>query len=281
MPITVFRCPHDSQALKNGLFEKEFRKSDIIFLEQGIKDGSEDLKMYYSELSEKGQQKHIMEITAFDKYNETIDSFIRNSRKKVEIEKSHLSFEKLLAIEKIHENARRLFYRGDLENACKGMLENSKALSKENRKREHNIVNQLVELQNQNEGKKIIFPFGIDHSIYYKLKKKGLDVKQVFYEKPFVFPIFAEIYRRIEFNKPITMEMLARSIVENAVSAYLTEARTGELDHLFNLKGREIAERLSYEDIKDLSKYISQDSYRSKMPKEATVIWLRKKGFEI
>ncbi len=281
MPITVFRCPHHSRALKNGLFEKEFRESDIIFFEQGIKDDSEDLKTYYSELSERGQQKYIMGRSAFDKYHETIDSFIRNSGKQVEIEKSHLSFEELLSIGKIHENARSLFYRGDLENACRGVLESSKAFSKENRKRELNIVSQLVELQKQNESKKIIFPFGVDHSIYYKLKKKGLDVKQVFYEKPFVFPVFVEIYRRIEFNKPITMEMLARSIVENAVSAYLTEARTGELDHLFNLKGREIAERLSYEDIKDLSKYISQDSYRIEMPKEATVIWLRKKGVDI
>jgi hypothetical protein len=46
-------------------------------------------------------------------------------------------------------------------------------------------------------------------------------------------------------------------------------------------KSNRIVRKLSYDEIKDLSKYISENSLARKMPIEAMVVWLKKRGYEI
>jgi len=75
------------------------------------------------------------------------------------------------------------------------------------------------------------------------------------------------------------MELAAQAIVEQIISIHLED-----LDLPYNeaaKRARKIAEKLSYDEINDLSKYVSKNDWRKQMWKEATILWLEKKGYKI
>jgi hypothetical protein len=281
MPITLFRCIHGPKQL-NERFEELFKECDILFEEHGISDYRDELNSYLSELANKGYAK---KISAKDRnsfigdYNKKLDYFVRDSGKKIEIEISPISMEELKKNLDLSKKESKTFLKGDVEKACKQTLEKYKRFNQLTKRRDENFIRQLTKLQEENKGKNILSVIGANHTIYYKLKEMGLNVREDFPQKPFLFPLHAEIRRRIKFNKPFTNEMVARTFVESFLTTYLY--KSGLPLYESNIKSRNIAEKLSYEDIESLSKYLSEKSYRKSMFKEATVLWLRKKGFDI
>jgi cytochrome c553 len=75
------------------------------------------------------------------------------------------------------------------------------------------------------------------------------------------------------------MELTAQAIIEQIILVHL--GRLGLLYKEAAKIARKIARKLSYDEISDLSRYISANDYRKKMPEEATILWLRKKGYKI
>lgn len=280
MPITIFRTPHSPKAL-NKIFEKRFEECDIFLTEQGFNDGYNEIKEYLSELSNKGYSSKPLQFFGahFDEYGEKLKSFIKNSKKQIEVEKSPFTLEDYERVESLADSAEDKFCKGDLEIACAKMVEYLVEVNERDKGRMESLSEQLINLQKENKNKRILAEGGSDHLIHYKLKEKGLDVKQEFPYKPLILPIHTEVKRRIAFNKPFTMESVAKSIVEYFIIQYLMGI--GSTPKQIIEKPRKILEKLSYNEIRDLSKYISENSLRRQMPSEAIILWLKNKGFEI
>jgi len=279
MPIKIFRCPHHSDEL-NENFEKEFKECDIFLFEQGCNDEYNRVKSYISELSAKGYSSDSTPLIGnFDAYMEKLLNIIKNSKKKIEVEKSPFAQEYTERNESFGDNAMKRFCSGDIERACADMIMYLTGVNERDEGRENSLEEQLIQIQEENKDKKVLAAIGTDHLIYYKLKNKGLDVKQEFSYMPVVYPIHAEVKRRIAFNKLFTMEMVAKSIAESFITKFLISsgATSREIIEI----PRKLLEKLDYEKIKELSKYMSEDVLRRRFPNEAVVIWLRKQGFEI
>jgi len=280
MPITIFRCAHSPEEL-NEEFEKLFKECDILLVENSFNDWCYPFKKYLSDLADKGYSSMpSFRAIHFDEYQKKLEAFIRNSKKQIEVEESPTSLEEFERIDKLTDDSINTFFKGDVERACTKMIRSMIKIWEDDVKREKSLEKQIPRIQKENKGKRILFPLGMDHFIYYKLKEGGLDVKQQFPYKTIMFPLYIEVKRRIGLNKPFTTESVAKSITEIIIEHYLlnnTESTPKEVIE----KPREIVEKLSYEDIKNLSKYISEKFWRRKMPGEATVMCLRNKGFEI
>lgn len=278
MPVSIFRSPHDPNEL-NKTFRGLFENCDIFFSEQGFNDDYDLIKRHLSELSNNGYSTVSMEEAYFDAYSKELENIIRNSKKKIEIEKSPFNYEDLEEINTLFYNARNSFSAGNANEAYTNMVKYSVEAKKRDERREEEIEKQLIDLQKIDKDKNILVGLGANHLIFYKLKKKGLDVKQEFSYKPFIFPIHIEIKRRIAFNKPFTEEMINKSIVESFIIQYLLESDASAKE--VSEKPRRIVEKLNYEKIKELSKYISGDILRRQFPNESVVVWLRKQEIEI
>lgn len=277
MPITIFRCPHEPEAL-NEEFIRLFKECDILFIEETINEECNAGREYYSDLSNKGYSS-IFSQSNFDNYARKFDSIVKGSKKQIAVECSPVKNEDFNRIEDLGINAINAFKNGEFEVACKKILVYSQTKIENEKDRENSLVKQLIELQKKDENKKILLPIGTSHPTYYKLKEKGYNVRQVISNKPFIFSMDDEILRRLEFNKPIKNELLAKSIVEYLIFNYIKH--DNKPLHKSVEIARRIAEKLSYSDVKDLSKYISEDIYRRVMPEDATIVWLRKRGITI
>ncbi|MEM5778481.1 MAG: hypothetical protein QXK49_02550 [Candidatus Aenigmatarchaeota archaeon] len=279
MPINIFRCAHATEEL-NEKFVKLFKNCDILLLEHGINNDYEIQRKCISNLA-KGISNYIIldNINVFYEFTEKIISFIKNSGKQIEIEKSPVSLEEFKETDKIRINSIFEFYNGNFEKAYENKLKFHYEQAKLLRRRDLSLTEQIIKLQNENKDKNILSVIGSNHQIYYYLRKKGVEAKQEFPYKPYIFDQETELNRRITFNKPFTQDLVAKTFVNNIIDPYLE--CSGLPLNLLVEKSRKISEKLSYEDIKFLSKYLGEDFLRSKMPGEATVIWLRKKGLEI
>ncbi len=152
MDITVFRSFHDEESL-NEIFAKSFRGCDIFVREQEINDFYNKVVENYRILSFKGYMPYAA-INKFPGYSEKIESFIRNSRKQIEIEKSPFSKKDFEVRNNLGNIAIKAFSIGNLEYACKRLLERFKLSSEHIKKRDHNLVSQLIELHKKIKIKK-------------------------------------------------------------------------------------------------------------------------------
>ncbi|MEM5872385.1 MAG: hypothetical protein QXD55_00775 [Candidatus Aenigmatarchaeota archaeon] len=280
MPINIFRCSHVPEDL-NEKFVKLFKNCDILLLEHAINKDYEIQRKCVSDLA-KGNLNYTIFFDSNDIFYgfvEKLLSIIKNSGKQVELERSPVSFKEFEKMVEIRENSMLEFFNGNFTEAYEKRLKFHYEQAKLLRRRDLSLTEQIIELQNKNKDKNILSLIGSDHQIYYYLRKRGVEVKQEFPYKPYVFDCPSELNRRITFNKPFTQDLVAKTFVNNIIGHYLEDLGLPP-DRLIE-KARKISEKLSYEDIKSLSKYLGEDFLRSKMPEEATVIWLRKKGLEI
>jgi len=168
---------------------------------------------------------------------------------------------------------------GKLEEACNKALEFYQLEVEIDKKREASFVEQLIELYEENEDKEILVLYGAAHPIYYELKRRGINVKREFPYLPLIFPLPTELERKLRFGIPYTKDLVAQAIIVSAVETYLRDLGMSSIEAM--RKSNRIVRKLSYDEIKDLSKYISENSLARKMPIEAMVVWLKKRGYEI
>jgi len=277
MSITIYQCRHLPEEL-NERIEELVKKCDILVLEEPATEYYGIAKKYFNELSKKGYSS-IGGESFFKEHGDKLESFIRNSKKQIEVEKSPISLEELRIYFNLLSSCAKSCVSGELKKICDITLKERKYLSEMNKKRDNALSKQLIKLQKESRGKNILTIIGVGHSAHIELKKRGIEVKQEFPYKPYVFDIATELERRIRFDLPYTEGQVARTFPEGFISSFLRDS--GLPSHQIVEKARKILERLSYEDIKDLSTYISENNSRKEMPRETTVIWLRNKGFEI
>jgi hypothetical protein len=278
MSITIFRHSHDHREL-NKKFEELFRKSNIVVVEHGFKETYTKMKTYYNQLSQKGHSDYFTtSIPPFVKYSNRLENFIKNSGKQIEVEKSPVSENEWIKLDTLSYVSTQAFLNGKLEEACKKELESAIGSVEIEEKRENSLVKQLIELYEENENKQILVLIGANHLIYYKLKKKGIDVKQEFPYLPYFLSIYDELCRRLKLKQQYNFELVAQAIVYRSIGGYLLWKDLPARRVIEN--ARRIAEKLSYHEIKCLSEYLSEKDYRKENFPEAIIIWLRKKGYK-
>ncbi|GEM_PF-4022744 len=173
------------------------------------------------------------------------------------------------------------FMNGDLENAIrlkKIYLDRNKQTEGE---RNEAIRISLEELSQKHPGEPIDVIIGGGHSIIARdLRKAGFEVETN--RIPQTFSIDDELVRREHFNKKLTpekeREMVAKSLVENLVDMSTEEDKTRDSVHKRNVV-RKIANRLSVEDVSEISKYLrKQEVINAYQAMDLTVHWLKKHG---
>lgn len=282
MSIWTFRCGHFANEL-NERFKELFRDCDILFVEQTFGEEYELQKKYLNDLSFKGYSNltpSTLPSLLFQSFLEDLESYIRNSRKKIEVERSPITFNYFAKISNIYSKGIHAFLEGNLEEACERKLKALELHAETVEKRDRALVDQLVNLQERNEEKTILVLIGVGHFLPYYLKEEGLEVRQEFPYKPYYFSLSSELDRRIRLNLPYNKEMIAQSIVESIVMEYLSEG-TDSIPQNIIKQVRSIVERLGYRDVSSLSKFISRDFLRKKLYPYSTILWLREKGFNL
>lgn len=151
MTLTVFRCGHEPENL-NDRFERLFSLSEIVVIEQAsLPCKYEIVKEYYNQLSSLGYSRHQPVYGRFKEFTEKLDSFIKNSKKQIEIERSPISRkESNIFVKKLEDIQTELWYlfaRGKLEKACEKRVEAASLLVKETKERDNSLTPQLIELQ--------------------------------------------------------------------------------------------------------------------------------------
>jgi hypothetical protein len=275
MPITIFRSAHESEEL-NEKFKELFEECDILVVEWGDKEYWNKLKEHLNQLSQIGYSTHNFEA---DGEWEKLENFIKNSKKQIEVEESPVSFWDYMRAGDLLAESKYEFLTGKLEDACKFFSLYWKRMGEIIRKRDASLAEQLIRLQKENENKRILLKIGAGHLAHYELKKRGVAVKQEFPYLPYILLLAHELLRRIQFGKPYTIELVAQAIVEDTI---LDFRRNIHLPYREAAKKvRKIAEKLSYDEINDLSKYISKDTFYWIKLEDTIISWLEKKGYKI
>lgn len=265
MPIKVFRFRHLGPEDLNDKYEESFRECDILFLENPNPKSYKKNKRTYQRISDGKPTPD---------YSSVDFPILFGSKKRIELEKSKGNED----APKEFDLALMQFYTGKLEASCRLFVKGTKKLEKETIERDNGIPLQLKNLQRHNKGKKILARFGASHTFYYDLKREGLDITQEFpNDKPFIFSLSDELSRRIRFNKKYDRTFVARAIGSVSAFDFFTNHFGYSLSEATKAT-RKIFEKLSYEDINDLSKYIMSRRYTLSQ-EESTALWLQRKGF--
>jgi len=278
MTITIYRCAHWPEEL-NERFEEEFKECDIIFLESAWGFGYDEIKKHFNRLSRGEPTEYSISSPVFRDFMAKRNAFICGSGKPVELEKSRAyktPDEMLAGSFGFYAGA---FTNGNLEEACDLKLKWMKSGMEKMDVRDSDLIEQLAELQEENPGKTILCNLGSGHDIYYGLKRKGLDVKQVMPYTPYVFDLNDELARRIRYGKVCTKTDHARAFADWAINSYLYSMGHPTWERI--KMARKISGQLGYDDVEELSKYISKYDWRQEAPAVATALWLQKKGFDI
>ena len=278
MTITLYRWSHDPELVNERVAEL-LKGCDIFFIEEGVSDHYKRLGRIFSEASKTGVTENNYIILSEE--SKRIMSLVRDSGKIIEVEKSTLSMKERNEILEMGKEATYLFCDGEYEASCKKRLEHAKRYCERAiMDRDNDMKTQLANLQAENEGKNILVPIGSLHQVYHMLKNDGVDTRQRLAQNPIVHSIFGEVTKRIYFDKPVPKEMASQSIVQNLIGTYLINLYgEGMVDS--NLESRKITEKLNYDELRELSEYLGQKADRKRMPVEATVVWLKKKGIEV
>ena len=94
MSITIYRCAHHPEGL-NEKFMELFRTCDILLIEELAKESYASSFKYYNRLAQKGYSE-LFPIGLFESFYERLVSIIRNSKKRIEVEKSPVSVKKYM-----------------------------------------------------------------------------------------------------------------------------------------------------------------------------------------
>ena len=280
--INVFRHPHFSYKAVGDKLKNAVKQCDAILLESGACDEHDMVEMAYNDLSFKGYS-HI-DITygndgVDQEFIEALKEVIRKSRKHIEIEKSPISFKEIRCYERMSNEAEKAFVGGRFEEAYRLRLNSTDMFLDINERRDEQLETQVLKMQDRMPDKTILMMLGGAHLMYYRLKKVGADVKQTLASSPIVLDNMSEYMRRKMLGMPWQPELIARTFSEDMVGRYLVKVDTeiGEVSR----KIREVSDKLSLDDLKELSEYIGADMYRRTMPSTATHLWLRKRGIKL
>jgi len=261
MPITIYRCAHVPEEL-NERFEELFEDCDIFLVEHAVKEDFHEVKKAYNRLSFEGCSPTFR--STQPSYQEKLNSLIRNSKKRIEVERSPISFSQLFESYQVLKKAFDEFSRGNLRRACRMFLKYEHMLAQTRIERDRALSNLSIKLQENNPGKMILVGLGVEHLVHYHLKQRGVKVKQVLPYTPYVFNLPSELGRRIEFKLPYTREMVTRSLIACLLGTYFYST----LDLRFSLcekLAREFAEKMSYEELEPLLNHITKWRIRRRM----------------
>jgi hypothetical protein len=277
MPIIIYRCPHVPEVF-NRNFEELFENSDLIYIECPIREYYHRVKKYYKDLSFREYSRIPLSFT-FSKYTETLNSFIRNCRKEIEVERSPIPSKKLREHSRILNKTREAFLKGHFKKANKLLLTASELYSQMIKERDVSIARQLASLQTKNRRKTVLGILGISHMPHIFLGRKGLKVKQAFPYKPYIFSLTEELTRRIRFKLPYNKETVARCFPYILLYTYLCSLNLPHPEAVDT--ARKISEMLSYGDIENLSNFMSKEPYNfynltPSLEYELCVFWLKK-----
>jgi len=283
MPIQIFRHAHEPEEL-NELFEELFNKCDILLIEHATKEHRDRLRDYYNKMS-LGKLSFSHFSSVFSGYDVKLDSFIKNSKKQIEVEDSPITRKEFEVWSNLSIVPCYLFCNGKFEEAIENELAYLLITCELTEKRDNNLTNQLIYLQKENKEKTILVPLGAGHTVHEKLKSRGLKVEEYFPYEPYILPLKDElILKRHNTGLNITQSTelnIVQSIPEGLFLTYLSEY--SRLSYRKRCRiSRRIAENLSYEDLESLSEYISRSDRKKEEPYIPALQWLKeRKGLDL
>jgi hypothetical protein len=186
------------------------------------------------------------------------------------VEKSPVSALHLSELKDLDEAKFLEFYDGNLEEACKFSLMSASLSVELTTRRDLALTDQLTSLQEENEEYEILVLLGANHEAYHMLKRKELKVRRVFPFMPYVFLSFEELERRMYHGLPWSKDLVARAFPER-ITYYLLGYPHYERVRI----ARDVGEKLKYEDVRAISKFISTGQQRID-PDFFCILWLEK-----
>ncbi len=217
--ITIYRHPHRVSGLKK--FPELFKSCDILFVELGTNNYKKRVEEYLNGLSQ-GKNVSTLPLKSFE-YTEFLEKLIRGSGKRIVVEDSPFSKEFFnLYVEQPIENAVLCLREGKLEDARDWFLECARWFNFMNEKRENQIVDQLSKLQEEVGEKEILVLIGASHGpLYWKLRERGMKVKQILHSNPLRFSYVSEAFRRHRFGKPLSLEIIVKALTSSQLEYIL------------------------------------------------------------
>lgn len=279
MPIKIFRSYHQSDQL-NDIFEELLSWCDILWIEMAEKEGYKLTKEHLNSLSFSG---HSFTSSNRGTLWQKLESLIMNSRKIIEPEKSPIPREEIQKNEDSFDKSLWFFRHGEFNKGNETMIKQIDHLVEINEKRGENIPLQLKKIQENNFDKKILAMIGAGHFLGYQLKQLGISAKEEFPFKPYIFNIADELIKKIQLGMEYDNILFSRIFVENDIANYLHYSEKSTKETI--LTSRNISEKISWFDIKSLSTYLGERIYSVTDPiydpAYLTIIWLKKRGFNI
>jgi hypothetical protein len=272
--IYIFKSAHVPDEI-NDKYERLFKKSDIIFLENGVNDNHNSIVDYYNSLS--GGKPTTGNIkSSFSYFSPVVDkelSVVKDSKKRIELENSRFNYAEIVNIEKIAAQSGKSFLMGDFDKSCKEGLKFYKKIANVVRTRDEDITKQLQNTQEQNSGKTIFVSIGPGHYLAEKLANGGIESKTAIPYNPYVLNIQGEITSKLYHGIDINENELARVFPSACVQMNDMKNGISIRDSMAN--SRKAVESLSYEDIEKLSKYVSRN-LKAGNSIDLVVSWMKK-----
>lgn len=199
--------------------------------------------------------------------------------------------ESVKEIVRINRKSFKLFEEGKFDEATDKRDEFQKIMHHGNMIRNRLILEDLIKRHEQYPYQDIHVIIGLEgHSILAKkLKEKGIPVRMKLSQKKVLMSPLSEILRRQAYGKKMTEEQKRKLLAADFISArllrYLHEERGIEDSIKSTTIARRVVDRLSEDEIREISKYLSKQSrILPEVPltesESANLIvhWLKKKG---
>jgi len=276
MTITIYSHRHVPEEL-NYRFSNLLESNDTVLIENSTRDYYNETVKYFRSLSSKGNPSPGV-VSEFPDFVDKLRDALRNKEKHIIVENSPLTNKDYYRFKGLQDSCLRDFIEGRFDDSCETHLKIIRHLIDFDGRRESSLIDLLEDAQQKHEN--ILVPFGVRHLIYRKLKERGLDARRVFPFNPYELGSSLESIRRIQFNKPYTLQSMARPIVETFLEEYMINYHGDSFDEASN-KSRSILERTSDEDLKSISEYLGENLTRQRFPMEFTALFFKKRGLEI
>lgn len=274
MTITVFRYIHVPGEL-NEKFDKLLKKSDALFFECASSDYADVYKQSFEELSFKGYATFVWQDAMFPEADDEIANHIRSSHKKILIERSPYTREQMLESIRLNDDAFLDFANGNLEGAVEKYTDARRYSVCTNSSRDYKMALDLAVADRRFNVTLALV--GTNHHVDHFLHQlnPSLDVVVQFPSNPYFLGISGQLNQRAFFHKPISKEFVAGALAGEYVYQILASMQDISEQQKV-LKANDIAGKLSWDEIDDLSRHVAHAGLRFRY--EAAYIWFNKKG---
>jgi hypothetical protein len=276
MTITVYRCIHTPSDV-NEILKRCVYDNDIIVMEHSSNDDRSSAKEAYKKLSKTGEKPDFQ--MNFNGFGNSLFGMLGGSGKSIEVENSPICEDDWLKVDMMRQECDDLFVNGQFQQLHDKYVNARTLNDKFQKMRDDALSAQLIEMQNENKGYKILPIIGVDHEIVNRIKTKQPDVKQVLSRKTITLSTEEELEKKIRHSIPYIREEVFRSYLENPLMDYLSYSKKEKDHHKLISMGREILNGISMEDIKSISRNLQgKDDLWVMNPQHAIGEWLKKNG---